>query len=123
MAEEIRTYLVGRRNSSVACDIVLPESEVSVSRKHLELTVTAAGQCYLVHLHPKNTTRVLGRDGNWAPISQDYVGIDVPLLLGTYRTTARDLLALLPQGLSDAGEPSPEGRLDWDPERGTFIRR
>jgi hypothetical protein len=123
MAEEIRTYLVGRRNSSVACDIALPESEVSVSRKHLELTVTATGQCYIVHLHPKNTTRVLGRDGNWVPISQDYVEIDVPILLGTYRTTARELLALLPQGLPHAGVPAPEGRLDWDPDRGTFIRR
>ena len=123
MAEEIRTYLVGRRNSSVACDIALPESEVSVSRKHLELTVTATGQCYLVHLHPQNTTKVLGRDGNWLPISQDYVEIDVPLLLGTYRTTALDLLSMLSQGAAPGANPPSDGKLEWDPDRGTYMRR
>lgn len=95
MAEEIRTYLVGRRNSSVPCDIALPESEKSVSRKHLELTVTATGQCYIVHVHPQNTTQVQGRDGTWVPISQDYVDLDTPLMLGSHQTTARYLLALL----------------------------
>lgn len=123
MAEEIRTYLVGRRNSTVTCDIALPESELSVSRKHLELTMTPTGQCYLVHLHPQNTTKVLGRDGSWLPISQDFVELDAPLLLGTYRTTARDLLALLPRGSGSAARPPSEGRLEWDPDRGTYIRR
>lgn len=123
MAEEIRTYLVGRRNSTVTCDIALPESELSVSRKHLELTMTPTGQCYLVHLHPQNTTKVLGRDGSWLPISQDFVELDAPLLLGTYRTTARDLLALLPRGSGPAARPPSEGRLEWDPDRGTYIRR
>ena len=97
MAEEIRTYLVGRRNSAVRCDIALPESEISVSRKHLELTVTAGGRCYIVHVHPRNTTKVLGRDGTWVPVSQDYVDPDTPLMLGPYPTTARQLLALLVQ--------------------------
>lgn len=123
MAEEIRTYLVGRRNSTVTCDIALPECELSVSRKHLELTMTPTGQCYLVHLHPQNTTKVLGRDGSWLPISQDFVELDAPLLLGTYRTTARDLLALLPRGSGPAARPPSEGRLEWDPDRGTYIRR
>ena len=100
MPEEIRTYLVGRRNSAVRCDIALPESEISVSRKHLELTVTASGRCYIVHVHPRNTTKVLGRDGAWEPISQDYVDPDTPLMLGTHQTTARHLLALL-------GQPPP----------------
>lgn len=95
MAHEIRTYLVGRRNSSVSCDIALPEDETSVSRKHLELTVTASGQCYIVHVHPKNTTKVRRGDGAWIPISQDYVDYDTPLMLGTHQTTARQLLALL----------------------------
>jgi len=98
MVQEIRTYLVGRRNHAVACDIALPESEVSVSRKHLELTMTASGRCYIVHVHPKNTTKVQGRDGSWVPVSQDYVELDTPLMLGEYRTTARRLLAMLPQG-------------------------
>ena len=99
MDDNIRTYLVGRRNSSVRCDIALPETESSVSRKHLELTVTASGRCYIVHVHPKNTTKVQGRDGAWVPISQDYVEPDTPLMLGTCRTSARQLLAILNVGL------------------------
>ena len=127
MAGELRTYLVGRRNSAVQCDIALPESEKSVSRKHLELTVTASGRCYIVHVHPKNTTKVQARDGAWVPISQDYVELDTPLMLGTHQTTARHLLALLQQPASPP-QASPQhtpsgGQVEWDPERGTFLRR
>lgn len=127
MGAEIRTYLVGRRNRSVQCDIALPESETSVSRKHLELTVTASGQCYIVHVHPKNTTQVQGRDGAWLPISQDYVEYDTPLMLGNHQTTARHLLALLEQPMSPPPLPQQPsaggGPLEWDPERGTFLKR
>jgi hypothetical protein len=125
MAAEIRTYLVGRRNSSVQCDIALPESETSVSRKHLELTVTASGQCYIVHVHPQNTTKVQARDGAWLPISQDYVDYDTPLMLGNHQTTARHLLALLQHPTSPPPLPPSAGRgqLEWDPERGTFLKR
>jgi hypothetical protein len=125
MAAEIRTYLVGRRNSSVQCDIALPESETSVSRKHLELTVTASGQCYIVHVHPQNTTKVQARDGAWLPISQDYVDYDTPLMLGNHQTTARHLLAMLQQPASPPPLPPSAGRgqLEWDPERGTFLKR
>jgi len=124
MAGEIRTYLVGRRNSSVQCDIALPESETSVSRKHLELTVTATGRCYIVHVHPQNTTQMQGRDGAWVPISQDYVDLDTPLMLGRYQTTARQLLALL-QAPAPAGpqRAARAGPVEWDPERGTFLNR
>ena len=125
MPDEIRTYLVGRSNKTVACDIALSERETSVSRKHLELTVTVSGRCYIVHLHPQNTTQVQGRDGTWAPISQDYVDFDTPLMLGSYQTTARKLLALL-----QTPSPSPPlppapggGQVEWDPERGTFVTR
>lgn len=128
MSQEIRTYLVGRRNSTVACDIALPENETSVSRKHLELTVTASGQCYIVHVHPQNTTKVQARDGTWVPLSQDYVDMDAPLMLGTHQTTARDLLSML-QGSPPSSAPpaldstSGQGVVEWDPDRGTFLRR
>jgi hypothetical protein len=122
MSEEMRTYLVGRRNSTVACDIALPDSEKSVSRKHLELTVTKDSRCYIVHVHPQNTTKVQARDGSWVPISQDYVEFDAPLMLGNYRTTPRQLLAMLPRsgGQASAGGG---GQVEWDPERGTFLQR
>lgn len=126
MAGNIRTYLVGRRNSTIPCDIALPESEKSVSRKHLELTVTDSDRCYLVHVHSRNTTKVQARDGSWVPISQDYVDLDTPLLLGNCRITARDLLALLPRSEVAPPEEPPQSAsppVEWDPERGTFINR
>lgn len=125
MPEAIRTYLVGRRNKTVSCDIALPESEKSVSRKHLEITLTAAGKCYIVHVHPKNTTKVQARDGTWVPISQDYIDLDAPLMLGNYRSTARQLLSFLHTPASPPQEPSPAAgaKLEWDPERGTFMPR
>lgn len=89
----MRTYLVGRQNQRQPCDIGLPESEMSVSRKHLELSITDDGRFYLVHLHPRNITSVW-RDGGWARLTQDYVKEDEPLLLGKYETTARKLLSL-----------------------------
>lgn len=125
MPQEMRTYLVGRRNSTVACDIALPDSEKSVSRKHLELTVTKDNRCYIVHVHPQNTTKVQARDGSWVPISQDYVEFDAPLMLGNYRTTPRQLLAMLPRsgGQAPAEPPPGGGQVEWDPERGTFLQR
>jgi hypothetical protein len=126
MSEEIRTYLVGRQNRTVSCDIALPEREKSVSRKHLELTVTASGTCYIVHVHTKNTTKVQARDGSWVSISQDYVEMDALLMLGEYRTTARQLLSLLGAPISEPDPVPPRaagGRVEWDPERGTFMPR
>lgn len=125
MNNGIRTYLVGRRNRTAACDIEVPQSESSVSRRHLELTITADGRCYLVHLHPRNTTRVqVG--GQWVPISQDFVDWDAPLVLGNFRTTARELVSRLAPGPPDRpGIPNGcgTGVPEWDAERGTFIRR
>lgn len=126
MAGNIRTYLVGRHNSTIPCDITLPESEKSVSRKHLELTLTADGRCYLVHVHPRNTTKMQSRDGTWVSISQDYVDLDTPLLLGNYRTSARGLLAMLPRAeVPPVMDPPLAGGsgVEWDPDRGTFMKR
>lgn len=126
---DIRTYLVGRNNSTVRCDIALPETETSVSRKHLELTVTADGKFYIVHVQPPNTTKMQAGDGRWLPVSQAYVDYDTPLLLGSYATTVRSLLGLLSNaspslpGPPPAQVPQSGGQLEWDPERGTFLRR
>jgi len=118
----MRTYLVGRKNSRQPCDIEVPEKEESVSRKHLELSVTDDGRYYVVHLHPHNTTEVL-RGGHWRRITQDFVEADERLKLGAYETTARHLLG----GGSGGGSPreSAPGEdrpFEWDPERGSFKR-
>jgi hypothetical protein len=121
----MRTYLVGRSNQQQPCDIELPGEEMSVSRRHLELTVTDDGRMYVVHLHPQNSTAVR-RDGVWHPISQDFVSLDEPLRLGAYETTARRLLAMaMPAGFDLQAEPPPVDRdsFAWDPARGTFLRR
>jgi hypothetical protein len=59
------------------------------------------------------------------PISQDYVELDAPLMLGTYRTTARLLLAMLPRSAAAHPPTDPGGgeQVEWDPDRGTFVRR
>jgi hypothetical protein len=120
----MRTYLVGRGNNTQPCDIDLPRDETSVSRRHLELSVTDDGRYYVVHLHPVNFTKVK-RGGDWQTITQDYVEADDPLLLGDYQTTVRKLLSALgrARSLPLAPEAEPDGAdFQWDPERGTFQR-
>ena len=90
----MRTYLVGRSNTTQPCDIELPSHATSVSRRHMELSVTDDGRFYVVHLHPLNFTKV-SRGGGWQAITQDYVESDEPLLLGDYQTTVRKLLSSL----------------------------
>ena len=120
----MRTYLVGRSNTTQPCDIELPGDATSVSRRHLELSVTDDGRYYVVHLHPRNFTKV-NRGGMWHAITQDYVDADEPLLLGDCQTTVRQLLSALgasnsPKQPQVTGAASAE--FQWDPERGTFQR-
>lgn len=120
----MRTYLIGRRNTTQPVDIELPAGETSVSRRHLELSVTDDGRYYVVHLHPRNFTKV-NRDGAWQTITQDYVDADEPLALGDYHTTVRQLLSAL--GGCDKTPQTPTHNIEadefqWDPERGTFQR-
>lgn len=115
------------------CDIALPGHETSVSRKHIELTVTEDGRCYIVHVHGRNTTLMQGMSGNWEPVSQAYVEMDTPLMLGGYRTSARALLSLLGGNLPEPPIPSPpypqcpaapmggNERVAFDPERGSYV--
>jgi hypothetical protein len=60
----------------------------------MELSVTDDGRYYVVHLHPRNFTKI-SRGGEWQTITQDYVESDEPLLLGDYQTTVRKLLSVL----------------------------
>jgi hypothetical protein len=132
MSSSSRIYLVGRKNSTVHCDIALPANESSVSRNHLELTVTEDGRFYVVHLHPRNTTQQLTATGAWERVSQTFVEIDTPLMLGSYQTTVRNLLDLLPREQPAPPPPPPpeppppptlsgDERVEFDAERGTYI--
>jgi hypothetical protein len=120
----MRTYLVGRRNTTQPVDIELPGDAASVSRRHLELSMTDDGRYYVVHLHPRNFTKV-NRGGTWQTITQDYVEADEPLALGDYHTTVRQLLSTLGGGDRAPQTPAQNVGADefqWDPERGTFQR-
>lgn len=130
----MKTYLVGRKNNRIQCDIEIPESERSVSRKHLELTISDNGECYLVHIHQQNITEVWDANAQkWQPLSQQYVGWDDPLMLGSYRTTARQLLDLMGGGSTPApvyqqpetpeSTPRAGAQVYWDPDSGTFVSR
>ena len=126
MSNAGKTYLVGRSNSTIPCDISVPDAESSVSRKHMELTVTGDGRYYVVHIHPVNKTKIL-RGGKWVAIAQDFVEEDTPLKLGRYETSVRHLLGILSGGESLPGEKSAQsdrgGEYIWDPDAGTIVRR
>ena len=120
-----RTYLVGRANSSIPCDIYVSAQESSVSRKHMELTVTEDGRYYVVHIHPRNTTKVF-RDGQWISLTQDFVDLNAPLRLGSFETSVNQLLGTVLSNEGSAPEKSQSGsRGDyvWDEEAGTVVRR
>ena len=118
----MRTYLVGRSNTTQPCDIELPNDAMSVSRRHMELSVTDDGRYYVVHLHPRNFTKV-NRAGGWQKITQDYVNADEPLLLGDYQTTIRKLLLTL-DGPNSPRQAHATGGAEsqWDPEHRTLQR-
>lgn len=85
-------YSVGRENGRIPCDIMVPSSEDSVSRPHLEITLTDDGFYYVVDVGSANGTSVF-RGGDWRRLTQDYVRKDEPIRLGTYETTIHSLLA------------------------------
>lgn len=85
-------YSVGRKNSHVPCDIAIPAGEDSVSRPHLEITVTDGGRFYVVDVGSANGTFVL-RGGRWSSLTQDYVRADERIRLGDFETTVADLMA------------------------------
>lgn len=90
-SRHLEIYSVGRENARIPCDIMVPAAEVSVSRPHLEITVTEDGMYYVVDVGSANGTSVL-RDGQWHRLTQDYVRENERLRLGTYETTIQALL-------------------------------
>lgn len=131
MKSEPQMLVVGRRTKSKSCDIELPASATTVSRAHLELTITADNRYYIVSLGA-NKTRVK-KGGRWHSLLQDYVEADAQLMLGEYSTTVRDLLELWKPALPTVvrtrrkAPPKPEPappkrrRQAWDPNRGSVV--
>ena len=81
-----RTLTVGRGSRA---DIRLDDA--SVSRLHAELTLTAAGRCYLTDRNSTGGTRVL-RGGEWTPRRQGYVDPGDRVRFGKCEVVLADLL-------------------------------
>ncbi len=81
-----RTLTVGRGGRA---DIRLDDA--SASRLHAELTLTAAGRCYLTDRNAGGGTRVL-RGGEWTPHRQGYVEPGERVRFGACETVLADLL-------------------------------
>ena len=82
------TYRIGR---GMDMDIRIDDS--TVSRVHAELTVTANGAYYLTDCDSSGGSYV-ARNGEWEPITQDFIDPVDAILLGRYQTTAQQLMAM-----------------------------
>lgn len=98
----MKTFTIGRSPKS---DV--PIDHKSVSRRHAELVATDEGNYYLTDCKSVNGTFRL-RKGEWERIRQDFVAPDEPLMLGGYRTTARELASRLSPRRRTAVIPAAE---------------
>ena len=109
-------YSLYQISRSSAADIQIDDS--SVSRIHAELIVTRDGSYYLTDCS-SGAGSFIARDGEWAPVQQQYIGATDNILLGRYQTTAQQLIAMLkdPQDNSAEQTPSPVDELPSGPVR------
>lgn len=122
---EFSVYRIGRRS-----DMEIRVDDVTVSRVHAELVVTAKGAYFLTDCGSTGGSYV-ARDGEWMPVRQEFISPADSILLGRYQTTARELIQkLVSTGAHDArgrevdAKPAdnlPEGRVRRDPETGEII--
>lgn len=99
MAGTLEVLVVGRANSRSHPDIELPASEDTVGRRHVEITVGADGDCYIVDLASANGTFVTEK-GKWRKVQQASVSLDTPIRLGSHETTIALLLRFRRQVVS-----------------------
>lgn len=86
----IETYIIGR---SKQADIIINETETSVSNLHLELTIDTKRKYYITDRKSTNGS-YYKYGGRWIPIQQSYVNRDDRLLLGKYLTSVEQLLSM-----------------------------
>ena len=123
------TYLIGR---SAQADIVLDDA--TVSRLHAELVMGKDGTWYLTDRNSTGGT-YLWHEGNWVPVTQEFVRPGDRLMLGAFECGVDDLLHRIlrsrsaASGLFDdepgAGSPvrdeRPEGPVRRDPATGEIL--
>jgi pSer/pThr/pTyr-binding forkhead associated (FHA) protein len=86
-------YTIGRKN----VDIVIEDTEKTVSKHHAELTISDDGRnYYLVDCASSNGTFVQ-RKGQWERIKQDAIKLDDVVKFGSSKVRMKELLNRLPQ--------------------------
>lgn len=81
-----KTYSIGRGSDA---DIQIDGQ--SVSRRHLELTLTDDGRYYLIDANSTGGTRIQ-KGGNWEPIKQGFVNENDTLMLGKETVQVQQLV-------------------------------
>ncbi len=115
------TYLVGR---SARADIVLEDP--TVSRLHAELVKGGDGTWYLTDRGSTGGT-YLRDEGNWVPVTQEFVRPGDRLMLGSFECGVDELLRRIPGGGEAAsgppgGEPGPGSPVRDDRPEGPVLR-
>tara|TARA_R110002167_G_scaffold92849_5_gene249213 strand:+ start:245 stop:616 length:372 start_codon:yes stop_codon:yes gene_type:complete len=87
-----RTYTVGRSSKA---DIRVEHD--SVSRAHLEATITTKNKIYCVDCNSTHGS-FLRKNNEWTPFTQGYVAIDEELRLGKKSIKVRRLMQAIDQG-------------------------
>ena len=86
-------YIVGRENSASPPDLAVPRSEITVGKRHAELSFLSGGTWRISDLGSKNGTFV--RDGDsWKRIAGASIDLELPIRLGEFETTPAALLRL-----------------------------
>ncbi len=108
----LTTYLVGRSRD---CDIVI--DDVTVSRRHAELSLGESGHFVITDLESSGGTHLRAASG-WRPVRRAQVALNDRIRLGACETTVQDLLGRL-----GAKSAAPRKRLERDPETGEIVTR
>ncbi len=82
-------YRIGRDS-----DMDIQIDDASISRIHAEFIATESGSYYLTDCESSNGSFVW-RDSVWMPIKQDFISPTEHIALGTYQTTATQLIAMI----------------------------
>lgn len=85
-------YRIGRGS-----DVDIQIDDASISRIHAEFIATQSGSYYLTDCESSNGSFVWW-DSVWMPIKQDFIGPTEHIALGTYQTTATQLISMTAHG-------------------------
>ena len=117
-------YRIGRGS-----DMDIQLNDKSISRIHAELLVTGSGAYYLTDCASTNGSSIW-LDGEWISIRQDFIGAMEHISLGSYQTTAQQLIAMVQGGRHHIDEDrntdqksTPKGPVERNPGTAEIIKK